>query len=84
MFECLRCCRRFERRGFESTGTFYTLCEECGDEVMGEKKKGKKGKENAKKGEGRKTSYNPLEKEGKSFIKPLSWLLSKKTPNHVI
>lgn len=36
MFECRRCGRRFEVEGFESTGTFYTLCEKCGEEVLNE------------------------------------------------
>ena len=34
MFECMRCGLRFERKGFESSGTFYTLCEECGEAVL--------------------------------------------------
>ena len=34
MFECIRCGRPFEPAGFESTGTFYTLCKECGEEVL--------------------------------------------------
>lgn len=34
MFECTRCGKRFEPKGFESPGTFYTLCEECGEEVL--------------------------------------------------
>ena len=34
VFECMRCGRRFEPKGFESTGTFYTICEECGEEVL--------------------------------------------------
>lgn len=34
MFECKRCGKRFEPKGFESTGTFYTLCKECGEEVL--------------------------------------------------
>ena len=36
MFECRRCGRQFEQEGFESTGTFFTLCEECGEEALQE------------------------------------------------
>ena len=36
VFECRRCGKKFESKGFESTETFYTLCEECGDEVLWE------------------------------------------------
>ena len=36
MFECLRCGRTSDPVGFESTGTFYTLCEKCGEEVLKE------------------------------------------------
>lgn len=36
VFECKRCGLLFEPKGFESTGTFYTLCTECGEEVLRE------------------------------------------------
>ena len=34
VFECMRRGLRFEPKGFESSGTFYTLCEECSEEVL--------------------------------------------------
>ena len=34
MFECIKCGLRFKPKGFESTGTFYTLCKECGERVL--------------------------------------------------
>ena len=34
VFECMRCGLRFEPKSFESSGTFYTLCEKCGEEVL--------------------------------------------------
>lgn len=37
-FECLRCGRTSDPVGFESTGTFYTLCAKCGEEVLKEGK----------------------------------------------
>jgi len=36
MFECMRCGLRFEPKGHKSTGTYYTLCEKCGEEVLKE------------------------------------------------
>ena len=36
VFECKRCGLLFEPKGFESTGTFYTLCAECGEDVLRE------------------------------------------------
>ena len=36
VFECMRCGLRFERKGLESSGTFYTLCEKCGEEALRE------------------------------------------------
>lgn len=36
VFECRRCGKKFERKGFESACTFYTLCEKCGEEVLKE------------------------------------------------
>ena len=36
MFECKRCGKKFEPKGFESTGTFYTLCKECGERILQE------------------------------------------------
>lgn len=36
VFECQRCGLLFEPKGFESIGTFYTLCAECGEEVLRE------------------------------------------------
>ena len=38
VFECRRCGKRFEPKGFESDGTFYTLCEECGEKILQEEK----------------------------------------------
>ena len=41
MFECIKGGLLFEPKGFESTGTFYTLCKECGKEVLQERNKKK-------------------------------------------
>ena len=41
MFECIKCGLLFEPKGFESTGTFYTLCKECGERVLNEGRKRK-------------------------------------------
>jgi hypothetical protein len=35
-FECRRCGVRFEARRFESTCTFFTICEECGKKILAE------------------------------------------------
>lgn len=34
MFECKRCGRRWNEEGYCIEGTFYTLCEKCGGEVL--------------------------------------------------
>ena len=39
-FECKRCGKRMERKGFKSTATFYTLCDKCVEEVLYEWKIG--------------------------------------------
>lgn len=44
MFECITCGGRFEPKGFESTGTFYTLCEKCSEDVLREWGKKQKSK----------------------------------------
>ena len=36
MFECIKCGLLFEPKGFETTGTFYTLCKDCGERVLNE------------------------------------------------
>ena len=41
----MRCGLRFEPKVFESSGTFYTLCEECGEEVLQSNMKREKKKE---------------------------------------
>ena len=52
MFECRRCGKKFEIEGYSEDGTFYTLCEECSEEVLKEwegKRKNDKGKREGEK-----------------------------------
>lgn len=35
-FECRRCGERWNEEGYTTDGTFFTLCEECAQEVLDE------------------------------------------------
>lgn len=39
MFECRKCKKRWNEEGYCKEGTFYTLCDKCGAEVLAEMKK---------------------------------------------
>lgn len=39
-FECKHCGKRWEEKGYTKEGTFFTLCRECGEQVLYEWKMG--------------------------------------------
>ena len=41
-FECKHCGKRWEEKGYANEGTFYTLCRECGDNMLYELQKTKR------------------------------------------